>query len=334
MLNIYDFYEPLKKLIDADFYTKILETLPLFLGKEYSSDDNNGITYSFEHYDCVTLIEIMTSMFMVKNFTDQEKFKQEFENNLMYLRFNSKPYNLLTRRHFTNIDWIKGFDGIVADITLKYDDKHGSLVRSQTEIDVESWFKKTHDITLDEHIKPVLSEINYLNSGALEKVLADLNKFPDVALVLFVRPNWDLIESIGTKLDVSHVGFVIKKDGKLHLLHASSNAKQVVLVDFIEYCVSISAKSPTMKGVNIQEVNPYPSCKIKLCCKENCMSGWEQFGLMLLMLFFGFSLFRYIKHNPEALTKVKFMKASNTMLLLAIVLIGFLGTIVMLLKGS
>ena len=68
-----------------------------------------------------------------------------------------------------------------------------------------------------------------------------------------VRPNWDLEATIGTRLDVSHLGFVIHTPVGIMFRHASSTQKRVVetsLLDYLHDCLD----NPTIKGINIQLV--------------------------------------------------------------------------------
>ena len=62
-----------------------------------------------------------------------------------------------------------------------------------------------------------------------------------------------LKEKIGTEADVSHTGFLIKKNDKLYLRHASSVAGKVVDNDFEKYIEKIQ-KNPKYLGFSLLEI--------------------------------------------------------------------------------
>ena len=62
-----------------------------------------------------------------------------------------------------------------------------------------------------------------------------------------------LKQKAGTEIDISHTGFLIKKDGKLYLRHASSVAGKVVDNDFEKYIEKIQ-KNPKYMGFSLLEI--------------------------------------------------------------------------------
>ena len=89
-------------------------------------------------------------------------------------------------------------------------------------------------------------------------------QIPDGAIIEIVRPNWDLTQTIGTHLDISHIGFVFWKHQALYFRQASSIYKKVVDVPFVDY-LSQALKSSTIKGINIQMITT------KTTLKEKCI---------------------------------------------------------------
>ena len=79
------------------------------------------------------------------------------------------------------------------------------------------------------------------------------DQIPSGAIVEIVRPNWDLTQRIGTHLNVSHMGFVFRRNGQL-LFRDASGLKQSVaetpLMDYLRQYLS----SPTVKGINVHVV--------------------------------------------------------------------------------
>lgn len=79
------------------------------------------------------------------------------------------------------------------------------------------------------------------------------NQIPNAAIIEIIRPNWDLHKEIGTHLNVSHLGFSIRKNGTLLFRETSSTdgrAIDIPLVDYLRQTLS----SPTIKGINVQVV--------------------------------------------------------------------------------
>jgi hypothetical protein len=66
-----------------------------------------------------------------------------------------------------------------------------------------------------------------------------------------VRPDWPLKQWIGTNMNVSHQGIVIRKDGVLYLRHASLTYKKVIDESFVDYFSQYSPES-SLKGFNVQ----------------------------------------------------------------------------------
>jgi len=63
------------------------------------------------------------------------------------------------------------------------------------------------------------------------------------------------------------------------------------------------------------------------------MATWEKVLYALLAVFIIWYLFRFIRSNPNAFSKENFGKGARTLGILALLLIGFIGLCVMLLRG-
>ena len=61
------------------------------------------------------------------------------------------------------------------------------------------------------------------------------------------------LNKIGTEYDVSHTGFLIKKDGELYIRHASLTYKKVVDEKFSDYIKKLQ-KNPKYLGFSILEI--------------------------------------------------------------------------------
>ena len=88
---------------------------------------------------------------------------------------------------------------------------------------------------------------NHSGGKANDKLLAQI---PSVAIMEIVRPNWALKKKIGTNLNVSHVGFVLRTEKGLIYRHASLTEKKIIDVPLIDYLKKYK-NSKTVKGINI-----------------------------------------------------------------------------------
>jgi hypothetical protein len=69
-----------------------------------------------------------------------------------------------------------------------------------------------------------------------------------------VRPNWDLTESIGTHMNVSHQGLIFQFRNGTYLRHASnSGTKKVMDIPLLDYLKKFE-NHPTLKGIHLMEV--------------------------------------------------------------------------------
>ena len=81
--------------------------------------------------------------------------------------------------------------------------------------------------------------------------------FPEYCIVNIVRPNWNLIEKIGTHLNISHLGFAIKDATaqQLKFFHATSE-KQKVVQETLHVYMQRQQNSPTIRGINVLAISP------------------------------------------------------------------------------
>jgi hypothetical protein len=78
-------------------------------------------------------------------------------------------------------------------------------------------------------------------------------QLPTVFILEIIRPNWNLTKTIGTHLNVSHLGFCLKKENAWRFQHASFQDKKIVEVLLADY-LSQYRDHDTIKGVNIQTI--------------------------------------------------------------------------------
>ena len=237
------------------------------LGEGANGKFNTRPLYRTDVFDCETFVDTVLA---IVNSEDMLSFKQQI-NNIRYK--HGKP-NFFARNHFTNLDWNINNQkkAYIKDIT------HNLQVyrTSRTYINKKNWYKHLQPNVIilnasDDKKKQQLfrlrslgyqnssnaySVLNYIPLSALfveqRPVNSLFKQIPNGAIIEIVRPNWDLERTIGTKLDISHLGFAIWKNGNLYFRNASSIHNKIVdekLSDYLQKYIH----SPTVKGINIEQ---------------------------------------------------------------------------------
>lgn len=256
-LNIYSVYINKPEMFDRiEYYSRI------FLGRPYlggAQGEGPGAKYDtsplyrFDCFDCVTYVNNVLALAFSNN-------DDSFIKNLLRLNYYDAEPLFEKRFHFMSCDWNiqNQKNGFVKDITKKICDEVGEAlaVSASGEIDKPNWYRCQNKLVPD-GVQKELCHISYVPihcffdvSGNIKSQLFD--QIPPGVIIEIVRPNWDLVDTIGTKLHVSHLGFAIRKQsGELYFRHASSEKKSVVevlLADYLRNCLS----SQTIKGINLQ----------------------------------------------------------------------------------
>jgi hypothetical protein len=108
---------------------------------------------------------------------------------------------------------------------------------------------------LEKEQKKQLTALRLANRIADAQVqTALLAKIPSGIVVNIVRPNWNLKALIGTNMNVSHQGILLRANDQLSIVHASSTAKKVVAEPLVEYLQQYLL-SETLKGINLLQIN-------------------------------------------------------------------------------
>ncbi|WP_413943992.1 N-acetylmuramoyl-L-alanine amidase-like domain-containing protein [Bdellovibrio sp. HCB-162] len=229
------------------------------LGEGENGEFNKGPLYRFDGFDCTTFVETVLALSLSST---PEQFKQTINK----IRYKNGEVSYQTRNHFPSVDWIPNNTqaGFVEDITGKVG---GEKTRwSQTWIEKDNWFRmKGPDFfQLSTEFGKELGKIPYLSKEDLLNNRALENRIPSGAIFHVVRPNWDLKKAIGTELDVSHEGFLIRENGVLYMVHASNGLrdggedyKGVKKEALREYISRVMMKSPSMAGFNILRIQAH-----------------------------------------------------------------------------
>lgn len=227
------------------------------LGEGASDELSPGPLYRFDGFDCTTFVETVVALAVSSS-------PQEFRQRINQIRYKKGAVSYQTRNHFPSVDWIPNNTeaGFVRDITGQV---AGRLTRwSQTWIEKGEWLRKKGPRfeSLGQDFKTELGRIPYIGKEDLLAVPGLMERIPSGVIFHVVRPNWNLKKSIGTELDVSHMGFLMREKGLLYMVHASNGAsrdgsddsqrvKKELLSDYIE---RVMMKSPSTAGINILEI--------------------------------------------------------------------------------
>ena len=225
-----------KTLLNQPYKEKLLEV-----------EGDERLVVRLDGYDCVTFVETVMALAYMR--VEGEQSRVAFDRVLRDLRYRKGSIDGYgSRLHYT-CDW--GFDngtlGYVKDVTKAI----GGL----------PYKKDVSFMSRNPQYYAALSDENNLNAvKAAEKAINQRQYFyiPEDKLEGLENKIQDGdILALTTKvknLDIAHLGFAIHKDGRLHLLHASSKYNRVIvsfnpLVDDLK-------ESPSRHGVMVFRPQP------------------------------------------------------------------------------
>jgi hypothetical protein len=238
------------------------------LGEGEGSKYDQDPLYRFETFDCTTFVETNVSLALAHNVN-------EFENLMNQIRYENSQVDYLKRNHFPSLQWIPNNikNGVFKEINQ--DVLPASELRTaEAIIDIPGWLNKASINTIQipnastperesilqelkshsSEFKPAIAQLEYIPISTLLARPELLKKIPSGSIISFVRPNWDLTQSIGTHMNVSHQGFIFQTKGGTILRHASASAHKVIELTLFEYLKSF-ANSPTLKGIHLLQIN-------------------------------------------------------------------------------
>jgi hypothetical protein len=237
------------------------------LGEGVNGRYDQDPLFRFDQFDCTTFVETVTAL-------AHSSTKEEFTAHLNLLRYKDGEVSYLTRKHITSLQWIpeNTSNGYFEDVTYSFPLSMQKRVRSL--IDMPSWFK-AHNLgrlklpdTSKRKKKRRLKELqkDVSKDFKVSEVVLDYLSIKDIInnwdsfeaslegtyIINIVRPNWNLVNKIGTRINISHQGFLLIKNGVPTMIHASTAGK-VVQVSLRKY-LGWYYNSSTIKGINLLRV--------------------------------------------------------------------------------
>lgn len=241
--------------------SRLIALCDAFLGCKYgpwqdgsSVESIDDFKYQLDQLDCVTYTEVVLALAKTKPTADVKDFIRNFEHNLAQLHYNKGITSFKFRNHFMCLDWIPNNKHMVEDVTCSLSPETKTAVAL---IDKATWMhnKKLFELT---NTPAVTTKVPYIETDYVLKNYSSLiTQFPEYCIVNIVRPNWDLTASIGTRLNISHLGMAFKNSqtNEIDFYHATSERMLVVKETLHIYAQRIK-DSPTICGINVLAVSP------------------------------------------------------------------------------
>ncbi len=255
-----------------------------FLGKPYLlaalGEGNEGTfdkapLYRFDSFDCETFVDTVLALALGSN-------PQQFKQLINKIRYKNGQISYQNRNHFTGLDWNRNNQkqGFIKDITFSITGVHDKPIAkiARALINKPAWYQKKpiEAIKIDalslankKLLLEQLQNLAYSQPQSIEEVpylpldilfnksgapkLKIFTQIPHGSIIEIVRPNWNITEQIGTRCNISHLGFAFWQDGILLFRQASSIDNRVIDTPLIDY-LKRARTSPTIKGINIQKV--------------------------------------------------------------------------------
>ena len=252
-----------------DLISKIFVGLPYGqggpLGEGPDGRFDQDPLYRFDTFDCTTYVETIMALALARDV-------DEFEVHLDKIRYENGDIDYLKRNHFTDLQWIpfniqNGYMNEINSVVTK------EMKLAEALINFPNWLRSIKiteikmpyatDIERQERLeelhaeaqnfKSSIARVNYLEINMLVKRPQLLSKIPTGTIVNFVRPNWDLTDLIGTHQNISHQGFIFKRNNVVYLRHASTTGavKEELFLEYLKKFVN----HKTMKGIHLMSLN-------------------------------------------------------------------------------
>lgn len=220
------------------YFAKGFQGIP-YAGGTLEAFTDERLIVRTDSVDCTTFVEYVLALVLTDR-TDKCDYST-FKNSLQKIRYRKGVISgYLSRLHYIS-DWICDNEekGIVREVTCDspHDHRKVSLDFMSTHISSYPMLASNRDAVME--MKALESRWNDFDMPYIPKA-----KLGASAQVLKINDGDILALATHIKgLDVVHLGFACWIDGKLHLLHASSTKKKVILdsVALVDYSKNIKS---------------------------------------------------------------------------------------------
>lgn len=230
----------------------------------------------FDKFNCTTYVEAVLALALTKKEETPELTDKSFNENLKKIKYcNPNDICYKNRNHFVCLDWLPSqvSNGFLKDITTEIEK---TASKRRVYISKRDWYagKKVGDIfapnlsasdkrfrlsvlnSLGADIADQHGEMSYI---ALEDLLKEETQklIPDFAVFNLIKGDF---RNAHIPVVTGHQGFIVRKNGKLYLRHATPSkaaGQKVADVDFEEYIKERTQDRtwPTL-GLNINGIGP------------------------------------------------------------------------------
>jgi hypothetical protein len=219
-------------------------------------------------FDCQTYVE--TVLALARSATAQQTATE-----LVALRYRDSRIEFESRLHFPDSDWLPHnlARGLLRDVSAQVAGDYG-LQLARTRITRAAWLRALPNNPTqarNEYLRGAVparvelerlaraandawGEVHYIGKAALRDP-AVLARIPAGAVLAIVRPQTSLHGRVGSRQNVSHLGFAIYTDAGLVYRHASSARRRAVIdVSLVEYLARMST-TRTFAGIAVYAID-------------------------------------------------------------------------------
>ncbi|MBL7714201.1 MAG: DUF1460 domain-containing protein [Bdellovibrionales bacterium] len=249
--------------------------LPYGIGPLGEGDGGNydqDPLYRFDQFDCVTFVETAIASVTTTDFA-------AFEKKMNQIRYENGKVDFVSRNHFSEVDWLPNNlqNGTLYEVIGQAEKKASKpFPYAVATIDKKNWYAKMTLATLkvagltdrqkrkrlkdlQSEGKKMPAEVSRLPYIPTEEFFGTDGSFksdvidglPNVMVLSVIRPGWDLKAAIGTEMNISHQGFLLKMGSKWVVRHATNDSRNRVVEDSLEDFLKKFIGSPTIRGIHI-----------------------------------------------------------------------------------
>jgi hypothetical protein len=270
---------PLPELYDAiassSLVDRIERTSREFMGVKYVLDPagegadgavDRDPLLPLDAFDCQTYVETVLAVALAPQ-------RDAIPAQLVKLRYRDGRIDFGARLHFPEIDWIpvNTANGVIRDITAAVAGEH-TLAVAVTEITRAAWLRAlpnnptqarnlhlrdsaTARAYLEQLAKAAVdqrAETRYIPKAALTDAEL-LARIPDGSIVMIVRPTTSLFGKVGSRQNISHLGFAIRTAAGLMYRHASSTRRKAVVDRPMTEYLEVMRRTRSFDGIVVFE---------------------------------------------------------------------------------